>query len=405
MYMRILIAFRNVLRNPRRTTLNILMIAGGMCAIIVYRGFIQNLLDKLENVTINTQYSHIQIASEKTWHLSANDLPKDRLVHFEPELLQKIDAVPGVAYASPRLSFFGLISAGERSLSARAVSYDPAVELQMNETMRILKGRKLNMDSRFEILLGSGLQEQIGVNVGDSVSLLAVTIDGSVNAVDSEVVGIYQSGFAEVDNTTFFTSLFTAQKLMDTDLVENMIIQLNRTSDTPRILKEIQPLAPPGTSAKPWYELAVSYKKLVEFNYVQALIITWIIMLLALLAIANTVGMSISERIGEIGTVRAMGDSRADVIFQFLMEGIALGVLGGIAGCIFGVCGAFILTWLKIPINVPGASLPLLVEVNLLPSAFLESFGLTCLMSVIATLVPAYRGSKVKITEALKRNI
>ena len=55
------------MRNRRRTILNVLMISAGIAAIVVFEGFAYNLIRKLENVAINTQFGHLQIASEKTW--------------------------------------------------------------------------------------------------------------------------------------------------------------------------------------------------------------------------------------------------------------------------------------------------------------------------------------------------
>ncbi len=399
------IALRNVMRNRRRTVLNVLMIAAGIAAIVIFEGFAYNLVRKLEAIAINAQFGHLQVASDKTWELSAKDSPKSRLIRLTPELLAKINKVPGVAYASGRITFYGLINNGEQSISARGVAFDTAVEKAQLENIRTIDGRNLNAGSKFEVIMGKGLRDQIGLEVGSQVTLLGYTYDGSVNALDCELVGIFRSGLSEVDNSTFFIPLATAQKLLDTDGLERLVVQLDRTPDTDHVRDVIKAELPEGTGVRTWRELAVYYRQVVEYFEMQNTVIQWILMLLALLAIGNIVGMSISERTGEIGTVRALGNSRRLVLVQFITEGLILGMMGGICGCVLGYFLAHFLTYLQIPIMTPGATSAFPMEVDVLPSAFLRAFIIMSLMAVFATLIPAYRASRVEIVEALKRNI
>lgn len=399
------IAFRNVFRNRRRTLINVLMIAGAIIAIVIFKGFSHNLMSLLEDVAVNTQYGHLQVANTKTWNLQATDRPKDRLIANDLALKQKISGIQGVDYVSGRLSFYGLITKGDHSLSARGLGFDPAVEVKMRDQLQILKGRNLNADSKFEVIIGTGLQSQMGVDVGDQITLLSYTFDGSVNAIDVELVGIYRSGLSDVDNSTFLLPLATGQKLMDTENIERWIIQLHDTYETSNVKDSVQGLMTDGIEVRSWLDLADFYRQVAGYFAKQNGIIDWILMILALLAIGNTVGMSVAERTGEIGTRRAMGDTKLDVVVQFLIEGLILGAIGGLAGVVGGIGVAKILTACKIMILPPFASMKVPVVIDLLPSAFQSAFVMMCLMAIAATLVPAYRASQLKIVEALRRNI
>lgn len=399
------IALRNVMRNRRRTILNVLMISAGIAAIVVFEGFALNLVKKLEAIAINGQYGHLQIASDKTWNLNAKDKLKARMIEFPPELKQKIDATPGVAYSSGRLTFYGLINNSEQSISARGIGFDTAVEKILLSTIPIYAGKNLNADSKFEILVGKGLADQMGLEVGSQITLLGYTFDGSVNAIDSEVVGVFRSGLAEFDNSTFYTPLATAQKLLDTNLIERALILLNDTKDTEKIAELLKPSVPEGMGIRTWRELAVYYRQVVEYFEKQNKIIQWMLMILALLAIGNIVGMSITERTGEIGTARALGDSRRLVLIQFLTEGLILGVMGGLVGCVVGYIACHVVTAMKIMILTPGATDAFAMQVDVLPAAFVKAFVVMSITAVLATLLPAIRASRVEIVEALKRNI
>jgi putative ABC transport system permease protein len=403
--MKIKIAIRNIFRNPRRTFLNIIMITGGIAAIVVFRGFCHHFITKLQDVAINSQYGHVQIANSKSWNPSVEDNIRDRILNLPDPQLAKIRSLPEVLYASGRLSFFGLLSAGEHSLSARGSAFDPRVETKLQSSIRVVNGLPLETGGTYKILLGTGLQKQLGVKVGTSVTLLAYTYDGSINAIDVEVAGVFETELAEVDNTTFLLPLETAQKLLDTDSFENLIVQLHNTEQIEDFRTRLNEILPEGITSKPWSELATLYRQSVGYFDVQNMIIEWILMLLVLLSIVNTVGMSVSERTGEIGTARALGDTRADIVGQFIYEGLILGLIGGFVGCGVAYLTAGLVSSLKIELITPGSSVLQIIHIDLLFSAFRDAFILTCLVATGASLVPAIRASRMKIVDALKHNV
>lgn len=407
MILRLQIAFRNVLRNKRRTLSTAVMIAGAITAVVLFKGFAHNIIRKLQGVAINAQYGHIQVANTKLWNLSAKDSLKQRLSEIPFEIKQKINRLPGVSYSSARLSFYGLINNGESSLSARGVGFDPAIEAMLLANIYILEGRHLGAASKFEILVSKVLATQAGLKVGDMVTVLAQTVDGSVNAVDCELVGLFTSGLAEVDSSTFLVPLTTAQRLLDTDAVERLVVQLDRTEDTPQVRREIAGVigAEAGLEARDWENLAVFYRQVVDYFEVQNGIIQWILAILALLAVGNVVSMSVAERTGEIGTARALGDSRAQVFTQFIFEGLIIGIFGGALGSALAfVCGK-LLTWVHIPVMTPGAAVQLDMEVDLMPHVFAGALASMILSAVLATLYPAWHAARLEVVEALKRNI
>lgn len=400
------IAFRNVLRNRRRTALSLLMIAAAVAAIVVFKGFSHNILGRVEFVAVNNQFGHLQVAAKKAWEPSAKDNPKDRLIRLDDSVTGKLDKDwPEIEYRSGRLSFFGLVNTGDQSVSARAIGVDPSRETRLLKSFFVKAGRNLTPESKFEVLLPKGITDQIGVEVGSHLTLLAYTVEGSVNAIDAELVGIIQSGIAELDNSTFYIPLSLAQMLMDTDSIEREVILLKDPTAVPRILHDLNGALPADMRARSWSELAVYHIQISEYFDVQNMVIQCILMILALLAIGNVVGMSIAERTGEIGTVRAIGDSRQDVLRLFLVEGIVLGVLGGLLGCVLGWITIRLINLAEIPVTTPGASIAVPLAVDVLPWEFVKAFLVMSLTAVLATLIPAYRASKVEIVEALKRNI
>jgi putative ABC transport system permease protein len=130
-----------------------------------------------------------------------------------------------------------------------------------------------------------------------------------------------------------------------------------------------------------------------------------VIALIILLSISNTMMMSVMQRIGEIGTSMALGMKRRGVVGLFLSEGFMLGCLGGFAGVIVGVVLAQIISSIGIPMPPPpgkthGYTGGILVTV---PIA-IEALVLAVATTLLASVYPAWRASRMQIVDALRHN-
>jgi putative ABC transport system permease protein len=405
--MRLKIAFRNTFRNKRRTTLNVFMIASGMASLVLFQGFSTRMLRSIRDGMIRSDLGHIQIAQKTLWD-KTNESARDNLIPDYAKLVDHIRSVPTVVSATGRIDFFGLVGSRDRTTAARMLSLDPVIEQSRLKEVNIIYGKPFAAGAGQQILLGSGLASTIRAKVGDNINLLGYTYDGVINAFDMEVVGIFRSGFTEIDNVTAITTLQTAQRLLDTDSVEKVIIYLNETEATDSTLKQISDSlskSSPTLRARSWFDLSTLYRSVASFYRVYDRVIQLIILSLVLIGILNTVGMSIFERTGEIGTMRALGETEKKVVGQFILEGAVLGVLGGIAGVISSIVVAHIVNALQIPLVMPGASAPVTIEIAMPIRNFVEAGGLTMITAVLAAAIPAMRATKLNIVDALRRNI
>lgn len=405
MWLRLKLAFRNTFRNSRRTTLNVLMIAGGVCTMLLFEGFAHRMVLGLRETTIKTQTGHLQIAKTSYWKKTAKR-PKDNLLPNYRNWIQEIRKTPHVSYAAGRLTFYSLLTYGEKSLSAQGVSFDPQAEKSRQQAFKFVKGTGLNPKKKFQVAIGIGLATKLKIKPGKQVTLLGQTYDGVVNALDMEVSGIFQTAITEFDDNSFIVPLEAAQTLLDTQGVEQIVVGLDSTSSTTFVKNDLNRrlgAEVAGVQIRPWYWLATLYNQVADFNRVQNKVFKFIILSLILLSILNTIGMSIAERTGEIGTVRAMGESPWKLVFQFLLEGIILGATGAFVGAILGSLVAFGVNSMKIPIMLPGANSAYPIKIDLLWEAVKQSTLLAILASGVAALLPAIRASRLNIVESLKR--
>ncbi|MBY0371904.1 ABC transporter permease [bacterium] len=401
--MRLKVAIRNVFRNKRRTALNVFMIAGGVSALIVFSGFVRSIIYGLRDVTIKTQTGHIQVATPAYWAKTAQS-PKEALMADYGAVQKRIARNPYVRSASGRLTFFGLLSKGDRSTSAQGMSFDPTAE-NLNRSFKFTSGKGFEKSGAFEVAVGSGLAANLGIRVGDQVTVLANTYDGVVNALDLQVVGTFTTAVSSIDDRTFLVPLLLAQKLLDTKRVEQIVVSLKDTENTDLALEALRADLGGTVELKAWYEVAKLYRQVEEFNRVQNEVLKFIILSLILLGILNTIGMSVFERTGEIGTIAALGETASSILKQFVLEGAILGLLGALAGVGLGALLTEGINSLQLSLVMPGASQPLTIVLGYYFRSFFDAAILSVIAGTLAAIFPAFRASRMNIANALRHNL
>lgn len=401
------LAFRNIQRNHRRTLLNLTMIAGGFCAIVLFQGFTEYLVISMRSGVVDNQFGHFQVAKSNFWDPVSSETAKNRSIDNPAEAIKQTAALNEIEYASGRITFYGLLSTGNSTISALFVGFDPVVEKRMKNGLHIVEGKNFspsNPDKKV-MLAGKGIIKKIGGKIGQELTILGSTYDGVINALDVKLEGVFQTTISEIDDTTIYIPLETAQKLLDTNSVERIVYILKDESTLNNTMNDVAAQLPKGNEMRSWLDLASLFRQVQEYFSVQNRVIEIIILSLVLLSISNTVGMSIFERTGEIGTLRAIGDTSQDIIKNFTVEGLLLGVLGSILGCFLAFILSHVVNLMHMMIPVPGASVPLAIQIQFLPYGYLYAGVLAIGTSVVATYFPSLRISKMGIVEALRHNI
>lgn len=401
------IALLNVLRNTRRTTITVLAIVFGSVSLIVFGGFVESMYDGLRETKIRSSLGHMQVF-RKGFNEFGNVDPEKYMLSPQTAsaLIEIAKNQPEVEIVTQRINLSGLLSNGKNSIGVFGTGIDAEKEGIMNSAVRILEGDDLFPDDPESALVGEGLAESIAIKVGDWLTLLSSTIDGAVNAVDIQVAGIMNTGIKEVDDRSIRANLPHIQNLMYTDAVTRIVILLEETEDTDSVRNRLENLfAQNGldTEIRTWSELDVFYHKVVRlFNYVFGFIKV-IVMAIVILGIANTMMMAVMERTTEIGTIRALGNTRNEIVGLFVLEATYLGILGGILGITAGILAAkgISAAGLMMP-PPPGATQGFPIQVMIIYSLLVESFILGLSASVASSLYPALKAARIKIIDALR---
>jgi putative ABC transport system permease protein len=398
-------AFRNVTRQYRRTLLGMCAVTFGVAALIVAAGFIEWVFWATREATIQTGLGHIHVTQRGYLNEGHAD-PWKYLLQQESPARLALSSVPTVRAVAPRLTFTGLISHGDATLSFTGEGVDPEQEREVSRVLTIVAGENLSSNDPMGIVLGRGLAENLGVGVGNTVVLLANTATGSINGVECTVGGLFTTVSRAYDASALRVPLPVAQQLVRVLGAHRWILVLDDTTRVPATTSALKDKFRHGDlEFTPWYELADFYNKTVALLSKQVSVVKLIIAVIIILSISNTMMMNVMERTAEIGTCMAIGRSRRQILRQFMYEGLTIGLIGGAVGALLGWLLAIFLSWVGIPMPpAPGMSEGYTGGVMVTGSLALEAFVLAVGTSVLASLYPARRAANLEIVDALRHH-
>jgi len=270
----------------------------------------------------------------------------------------------------------------------------------------LVGGKELDAANPLGLLLGKGLAEAINVKSGDPLVLLTRTVSGSINGRDMQVRGIFQSGSKDYDDHFLRVPLSTAQELLRTEDIQSLTIFLDKTEDTIRVKNEILSLISTQQlplEVKSWDELSDFYSKARTMFESWFFVLKIVISIIVILSITNTMNMVVIERTTEIGTLMALGSKKKRIVALFLCEGGLIGFLGGLLGIGVGALFTWGVRGIGIPMPTsPGFSFSWVSQPILVPSVMAFSFFLSLVTSLVSSVIPAWRASRLEIAQALR---
>lgn len=401
------LALRNAFANRRRTMIMLAAICFGCAALIVNGGLIYFIFNGLKEDAVYGRHGHIQIYRQgyqehhqaRPWDFT---LPNDEWKGLSRQLLE----LPHVVDAAPRLDFSGLIVRGSNNVSFLGVGVESAKDASFNRLIRIAEGEGLSEQEPYGVLLGKGLAARAEARAGDYITVMTTTRDGSYNAVDLRVRGIFEGGWREIDDWLMKIPLPTAQSLLRNESIHSLVLLLDDTQATDQAVVQLDALIQRQGLAlehSTWVDLAHFYNQVVSLFSKELNIVKLIIAVVVILSIVNTVSLSIFERTREIGTIMALGAKQRRVLSIFLLEALVIGVAGGILGLLTGAAAAWAISLVGIPMPPPpGSTQPFTAEVDLVPGILLFSFLIAVAAPLVATFYPAFKASRRPVAESLR---
>lgn len=378
-------------------------IVAGVSALILVGGFVQDIFRQLGEAIIHSQTGHVQIM--RMGLLSAGSRSPEKYLLADTRRLRGLAAGPETIQTLARLTFSGLLNNGRADLPIVGQGIEPAGEAHLGSHVNIVQGRNLADTDRYGALIGEGVAKALKLGVGDHVVLLGNTLDGALNTVDLDVVGIFRSFSREFDAHAVRMPLRTVQDLLGTAGANTIVVELRRTSETTKVVAALRrKLANLGVDVVPWYELDDFYEKTVGLYDRQFEVLQLVVLLMMLLTVFNTVNMSVYERTAEFGTMRSLGNKSRRVMAMIVVENAFVGLAGALIGGLLGIGLATILSAIGIPMPPPpNSNMTYTAQIRVVPSIILDAMLIGLAATIMASLLPAARVARMPIAASLRR--
>nr|AEQ20472.1 LolE permease component of an ABC-transporter system [uncultured bacterium CSL142] len=400
------LALRNLFRQRLRTLMTLSAIVFGVVALMLSGGFVRDTLSQLGEALIHSQSGHLQIANTGFFAEGARK-PEQYLMKNVTPVRQEIAALPGVADVMARLNFSGLLNNGRSDDAIVGEGVEPGGEARLGSFLVFAAGRQLNDEDKDGIIIGQGVANALKLKPGDSATLAVNTPEGAMNTLEFKVVGVFQSFSKDYDARTVKIPLAAAQDLLDTPAANTVVVVLRKTEDTERIQRELKAkLDQQGLEVKNWEEINDFYDKAAGFYNMQFGVLRLIVLIMVLLSVTNSVNMTVLERVGEFGTLMAVGN-RSGYIFRLVVtESALLGFFAALLGAAAGIALAVVITKIGIPMPPPpNSNLPYTAAIRPTPEVALAATLVGFMATVLASILPALHVSRRPVVEALRQNV
>ena len=327
----VLIATRNILRNPRRTAITAggaaLAIFGYIALVTFFDGFTEQIVDT------STRYltGHVQI--ERAGF--RKDFAPELALGNPDELLARVRRTPHVAGVAPRIQAQAIASSAAKSEGIALIGVDPVLERSVTFIDRtVVQGRALQTGRDRDIMIGRKLAEKLGVRLDEKIVITTQGAGGELGTAAYRVSAIFATESASFDEGMAYVTLPAAQALLGLQgRVSTLNIRLDDRSLAPEVIADLRPaVTGSGYSIASWQELLPQVVDMIRFIGAIRLIIMAIILVVVAMAIMNTVFMSVAERTRELGVMMALGTRPSAVVRMVLYETAAIMVLASVVG-------------------------------------------------------------------------
>ena len=407
------IALRNLRRYKRRTALTVSLIAFGVIFVLVFVAITSSFKELMIRQITDSYLGDLQVhrrgyvASIETLPLNLNLTPQQAAA---VEKILKED--PEIAAFSERIKFGAMFSNFAETTNIRINGVVPEMEFAACPQMasRISEGEKsVRALERGKVLVPALLARGMGTKVGDTVVVVATNKDGSVNGKPFVVSGILESatgpggrdGYIHLEDA--MEILRVAQKE-----VSEFAVNVKAMGRVGRVAANLEAkLAAAAKDPKKvpfqvhtWSQLS-PFSNIARMIDVMTFFIRLMLIAIVLISILNVMIMAVYERVREIGTIAAIGTSPRKILSLFLVEGFCLGLTGAVAGVLLALGVIVVLNLSKLSFSF-GQARDLILAPTIAPLEVVSASVMVIVVSVLASLQPAYKASRMEPIDALR---
>ena len=381
-------------------------VAALVIVLSVMNGFQKEVRDRMLSVV-----SHIEVISADGGAL------EDTL-----GTLKQVRAHSQVIGAAPFIAAQALLARGEDMKGVLVRGIDPALEPSVVDLSVAAQGFNKSMPGinalvpgQFGVVLGVDLARQLGLRIGDPVTLIApngqVTPAGVLPRLKQmQVVGLFNSGHYEYDSALAMLHVDDAGKIFRLEGPTGIRLKIKDLHEARAVARELAPELPLGMAVRDWTQQNRTWFAAVQVEKRMMFIILTLIVAVAAFNLVSTLVMTVTDKRADIAILRTLGASPQSIMGIFMVQGAMVGIIGTLGGMLLGLLVAF-----NIDVIVP--ALETLFRASFLPkdiylisrmpsdpqmSDILPVVVISLILSFVATVYPSWRASQVNPAEALR---
>lgn len=392
------LAFNNLKYNLKRTISLILLLVMSTTAIILYQGYVEYCREGMATGYINSS-GHLQIANKSYWegseetdvNISDNELTL---------IYDLIKEFPQIKFYDSVLDFGGLVGNNNNSAVFWGKGYDhPDKYYGACKGIPVFEGDE-------QILIGKNLAKKLNFDLEDentSLSFMCNSPDAGICLGSLEVQGFVDTGIPQNDSGLVITTRQVAMDLLDLDNTASFIQLYFSDNNIEQIKKELQnrlALVSKDLIIKDWMELNPSYKQVNDMNEAQFFLISIMIGILVIISIMQTLSTAFLERMGEFGTLEAIGMKKLEITIMLFCEILYMFIISGLIAYILCLCVNKITSCFNLSMTPPGYDVSYPLYFLLVPKKMILSFCFVFICCISASCYPViyiYKNSAIKL--------
>jgi ABC-type lipoprotein release transport system permease subunit len=401
------LAWRNILRNKRRTFIAGTAIGIGLAAMIFVDALFQGMMRHMIRSATATYMGEAQIHRNGFRDTFDAGLTIDNV----PDLRERLAADPRVKHYVVRTSSYAMLASSVNSSGVSLVGTEPARERDISQVDDVMvEGTFFEGDSPRDIVIGSGLAELLEVELGDRLVVTASQAHTGALAQDLfRVSGIYHFNIEDMDKSMAFIRLEVAQKLLGMDGTAH---EIAISFGDPILARDLPAsywasYSDHDNEAEAWTTLVPQLNTIMNMSNLNLIISGAILFGVVALGIINTLFMSLYERMFEFGVLRAIGTRPRSLLRLVMLEAAGLAVIAIVLGVIIALGVSLWVKHIGIDygnLEMAGVTLRDKIYPTIRWSQYLVYPAWAFVLTTLVGIYPAFHASRVSPAEAMRKS-
>ncbi len=407
---------RNLFRNRLRSIVSITAIAISVAVVVFTRGLITGFMDSTFSLYVKYETGHIKVVNQeyrqKQRLMSLNYTVDGFNGEGLSSMIKELEALEGIKMAVPRIKFAAMASKNEEIVPMLGWGIVPAKEKEFIELDKLIKEGRAVQAGKKEIIAGAGLLTSLSKEVGDKVTILYNTSFNSFKGATFRIVGRLESELPMLNDRVFYLPLDVAQEILILpDQASELLLVTPDTQQASKYFPGVKELFEKHGALEK-YSVLVWNKANALLSYMGVAlriydIIYVFLVLLSSIVVINTMIMIVKERTREIGMMAALGMNSREILKVFVLEGIAMGIVGSFVGSLLGglitkILSVYGINYGEAVSGMEGIMMNPVIYPTFSVEGMVFGFILGVVITSIACILPARRAARMEPTEALR---